>query len=160
MSSRIAWSGWVCLATLLLGCGGADSIDGPHAGPGGSTGGASSGGSESGGTASGGATSGGTSSGGTSSGGTSSGGTSSGGAPNGGTGGALTGGTGGGAGGKGGSSGGEAVCAPNAECNGLDYCEDLCFGNDCCYLSCDCRIDESTSCAAAFGHLCCTMVCK
>ena len=56
------------------------------------------------------------------------------------------------------AGGSSSYCAPCKACNGIDVCQDACFGPNCCHLYCDCR-SASGSISASDARLYCELLC-
>ncbi|MEO6573692.1 MAG: hypothetical protein ABIP89_07635, partial [Polyangiaceae bacterium] len=56
------------------------------------------------------------------------------------------------------AGGSSSFCAPCKTCNGIDTCQDACFGPNCCQLYCDCR-SASGSISATDARLYCQLIC-
>jgi len=48
------------------------------------------------------------------------------------------------------------MCAPGVTCGGTSYCEDRCYGDGCCLLSCSCDARPNDPAA----RLSCNLYCK
>ena len=56
------------------------------------------------------------------------------------------------------AGGSSAYCSPCKACNGIDVCQDACFGPNCCQLNCECR-SASGSISASDARLYCHLFC-
>lgn len=57
------------------------------------------------------------------------------------------------------AGGSSSYCSPCKACNGIESCQDACFGPNCCRLYCNCWGESPAASAAGDGHLTCQLIC-